>query len=124
MLFLALLTISLNYYFIFNTHWGIVGVALATAISLSLYNLVKIIFNYIKFGIHPLSIEMIFVSILCTLAITVAILLPDFDWALLNLLYKPFVVLLMIGIGNYFLKIYPLEKFINKDFFKSLLKFK
>jgi Na+-driven multidrug efflux pump len=59
MVFLATLTILLNYYFIFHTHWGIVGVALATAVSLSLYNIVKIIFNFIKFKIHPLSIKII-----------------------------------------------------------------
>ncbi|MBS1550300.1 MAG: oligosaccharide flippase family protein [Bacteroidetes bacterium] len=123
MIFLAALTIALNYYFIFYTHWGIVGVALATGISLSLYNIIKIIFNFIMFKIHPLTIEMIFVSILCTLAITVAILLPDFELEFLNLLYKPSIVLLMIALGNYFLKIYPLGKFFNKNFFKSLFKF-
>jgi O-antigen/teichoic acid export membrane protein len=123
MLFLAALTITLNYYFIFQTSWGIVGIALATGISLSLYNLVKIIFNFWKFKIHPLTVEMIFVSILSTLAITVAIILPDSSINFVNLIYKPLVVLTMIGIGNYFLKIYSLEKFLNKDFLKSLIKF-
>ncbi|WP_124640086.1 MULTISPECIES: lipopolysaccharide biosynthesis protein [Amniculibacterium] len=123
MLILAALTIALNYYFIFQTSWGIVGVAFATAISLLIYNLTKIIFNFVKFKIHPLSIEMIFVSILCTLAITVSILLPDFKNPIFNLIYKPFCVVLMIGIGNYFLKIYSLDKFLNKEFFKSLFKF-
>lgn len=123
MLILAALTIALNYYFIFQTSWGIVGVAFATAISLLIYNLTKIIFNFVKFKIHPLSIEMIFVSILCTLAITVSILLPDFKNPIFNLIYKPFCVVLMIGIGNYFLKIYSFDKFLNKEFFKSLFKF-
>ncbi len=124
MLFLAFLTIFLNYYFLKNTSLGIVGVALATAISLTLYNAVKIGFNFIKFKVNPLSIEMIFVSILCTLAITVAIVLPDFQNNFINLLYKPAVVLAMIYIGNHFLKIFPVEEYLNKNFFKSILKFK
>src|SRR5690606_21222668 len=95
MLFLAALTILLNYYFLENTRLGIVGVALATAISLSTYNIIKITFNYIKFKVNPLSIEMIFASIISTLAITVAIVLPNFSNNFLNLLYKPAVVLIL-----------------------------
>lgn len=124
MLFLAALTIVLNYYFLKNTGLGIVGVALATAISLTLYNIVKITFNYLKFKIHPLSIEMIFVSIISTLAIAVAIVLPNSGNNFVNLVYKPSVVLLLIFIGNHFLKIFPLNEYINRNFLKSIFKFK
>ena len=79
MLLLAGLTISLNFYFLKNTDLKLIGIALSTAISLTTYNVVKIVFNYIVFKVSPLSIEMIFVSIICTLAITVAIVLPVFD---------------------------------------------
>ncbi|MBW8361416.1 MAG: oligosaccharide flippase family protein [Kaistella sp.] len=124
MMFLAVLTIALNYYFLEHTSLGIVGVALATAISLTLYNIVKIIFNYLTFKIHPLTIEMIFVSIISTLAITVAIVLPDFENNFVNLIYKPSVVLLLIYIGNHFLRIFPVEEYINRNFLKSIFKFK
>jgi Na+-driven multidrug efflux pump len=123
MIFLAVLTIVLNYYFLERTSLGIVGVALATAISLTLYNIVKITFNYLTFKIHPLTIEMIFVSIISTLAITVAIVLPDFGNNLVNLVYKPSVVLLLIYIGNHFLRIFPLNEYINRNFLKSVFKF-
>lgn len=123
MLFLAFLTIALNYYFLENTSLGIVGVALATAISLTIYNLTKIIFNYIKFKVQPLTIEMIYTSIICSLAITVAIILPNFENDILNLIYKPAVVLVLLFIGNYFLKIYPVEQFLNKTFLRNLFKF-
>lgn len=123
MLFLAALTILLNYYFLENTRLGIVGVALATAISLSTYNIIKITFNYIKFKVNPLSIEMIFASIISTLAITVAIVLPNFSNNFLNLLYKPAVVLILIYIGNHFLKIFPMEDYISKKFIRSIFRF-
>ncbi len=124
MLVLAICTVFLNLYFIKNTDFGLVGIALSTAISLIIFNLIKITFNYIKFGVSPLSIEMIFVSIICTLAITVAIVLPNFESSFLNLIYKPSVVLFLIFIGNYFTKIFPIENYINKDFLKSIFKFK
>ncbi|PKF74773.1 lipopolysaccharide biosynthesis protein [Chryseobacterium sp. PMSZPI] len=124
MLLLAGLTIGLNYYFIKNTDLKLIGIALSTAISLTIYNIVKIIFNYIVFKVSPLSIEMIFVSIICTLAITVAIVLPNFNSNIINLIYKPSVVLILIYIGNYFTKIFPIEDYLNMRFIKSIFKFK
>lgn len=124
MLLLAGLTIGLNYYFIKNTDLKLIGIALSTAISLTTYNFIKILFNYIVFKVSPLSIEMIFVSIICTLAITVAIVLPNFNNNFINLIYKPSVVLLLIFIGNYFTKIFPIEQYLNMKFIKSILKFK
>jgi O-antigen/teichoic acid export membrane protein len=124
MLLLAGLTIGLNYYFIKNTDLKLIGIALSTAISLSIYNVVKIIFNYFVFKVSPLSIEMIFVSIICTLAITVAIVLPNFNSNLINLFYKPAVVLILIYIGNYFTKIFPIEDYLNMKFIKSVFKIK
>lgn len=124
MLLLAGLTIGLNYYFIKNTDLKLIGIALSTAISLTTYNVIKIIFNYIVFKVSPLTIEMIFVSIICTLAITVAIVLPTFNNNLINLIYKPAVVLVLIYIGNYFTKIFPIEDYLNMRFIKSVFKFK
>ena len=123
MLILAVLTISLNMIFLRYTDLGILGIAVAYAISLSLFNIIKIVFNYIKFKVFPLGIEMIYALILGFLSINVAILLPDFKLNILNLFYKPGVVLLLLFIGNHFLKIYPLDKFLNRDFIRSLFKF-
>lgn len=124
MLLLAGLTISLNFYFLENTDLKLIGIALSTAISLIIYNVVKIAFNYIVFKVSPLTIEMIFVSIICTLAITVAIVLPNFSNNFVNLIYKPAVVLILIFIGNYFTNIFPIEDYLNKNFIKSIFKFK
>lgn len=124
MLLLAGLTIGLNYYFIKHTDLKLIGIALSTAISLTTYNVIKIAFNYFMFKVSPLSIEMIFVSIICTLAITVAIVLPTFNNNFINLLYKPTVVLILIYIGNYFTKIFPIEDYLNITFIKGIFKFK
>ncbi|MGK6341907.1 lipopolysaccharide biosynthesis protein [Chryseobacterium sp. DT-3] len=124
MLLLAGLTIGLNYYFIKNTDLKLIGIALSTAISLTTYNVIKIAFNYFVFKVSPLTIEMIFVSIICTLAITVAIVLPTFHNNFINLIYKPAVVLVLIYIGNYFTKVFPLDEYLNARFIKSIFKFK
>ena len=123
MLFLAVTTVTLNLYFLHNTNLELFGVAIATAISLTLFNIAKIVFNYIKFGVFPLTIEMIYALIIGTLGITVAVILPEFKSSFLNLFYKPAIVLFMFFVGNYFLKIFPLEEYINRNFLKSLFKF-
>ena len=123
MLFLALTTVTLNLYFLNSTNLELFGVAIATAISLTLFNIAKIVFNYIKFGVFPLTIEMMYALIIGTLGITVAVIMPEFKSSFLNLFYKPGVVLLMFFVGNYFLKIFPLEEYINRNFLKSLFKF-
>lgn len=123
MLILAVLTITTNMLFLKHTDLGILGIAIAYAISLSLFNVIKIIFNYIKFNVFPLGIEMMYAMILGCISINVALLLPDLKLNILNLFYKPAVVLIVLFIGNHFLKIYPLDKYLNRTFIKSLFRF-
>ena len=123
MLILAVLTITTNMIFLKHTDLGILGIAIAYAISLSLFNIIKIIFNYIKFNVFPLGIEMMYAMILGCISINVALLLPDLKLNILNLFYKPAVVLMVLFIGNHFLKIYTLDKYINRSFIKSLFRF-
>ena len=123
MLFLAITTIVLNYLFLTKTEFGIIGIAMATAISLTLFNMIKIYFNYSKFKVFPLTIEMMYVLIICTLAINIAIMLPETTSNLVNLCYKPAFVLMVIFGANHVMKIFPVEQYLNKKFFKSLFKF-
>ena len=123
MLFLAILTTSLNFYFIKNTSLGILGIAISYAVSLTIFNLTKIAFNYYQFKVSPFTIEMLYSVILATLAISVAIVFPNFSNSFLNLVYKPALVLIIFFVGNHFMRIYPIDKFLTKDFLKSLFKF-
>lgn len=123
MLFLAVLTTSLNFYFINKTSLGILGISISYAVSLTIFNLTKIAFNYYQFKVSPFTIEMLYSVILATLAISVAIVLPNFSNSFLNLVYKPTLVLIIFFVGNHFMRIYPLDKFLTKDFLKSILKF-
>ena len=122
MLILACLTIGLNTLFLKFTDFGILGIAVSYAVSLTTFNLIKIIFNYHHFSVFPLSAKMLSALLVCFLAVFSAVLLPEFKTNLLNLIYKPTWVLLVVFSGNYFLKIYPLDKFLNKGFLSSLWK--
>ncbi len=50
---LGIFSILLNYYFIQTLHLGILGASYATALSLLTFNISKVAFIWLRFGIHP-----------------------------------------------------------------------
>lgn len=87
-LILILLNISLNLYFIYHTDFGIIGIAFASFISMTLFNLSKLVFIKKKFGLLPFDRDFIKLALIFLLSVTAIYLLPDFDSHLLNLAYK------------------------------------
>lgn len=122
MLILAGLTIGLNNFFITYTDWGILGVAISYAVSLTIFNLIKIVFNYHHFKVFPLSLKMLWTLVICVISVSITLLLPKVSSDFLNFVYKVLVNLTLIFIGNYFFKIYPIDQFLNKNFLKGLIK--
>lgn len=115
---LALLTVSTNLIFLFWFRMGIVGVSLATALSLTIYNLIKIIFNYRKFGVHPFSIKYLYVLGVLLLALFVGKVLPDFENKFVTLCYKPLVALAIFALGNRVFNIISIKEIVPKSLFK------
>ncbi len=76
--FLVILTVITNYYLI--PHWGVNGAALATAISLFLYNMAKVIFVHRAFHIQPFDTKLI----VAVLGVTVL--------AVLGMLWNPLLI--------------------------------
>lgn len=76
-LILGVLNIFTNLFFIQTLNLGIIGVALATLVALSLYNLAKLIFIYWKFGIHPFSWAIVKLFLMAGLAFTAAFFIPS-----------------------------------------------
>lgn len=114
MLILAGLTIGLNLFFLHYTNLGILGIAISYTTSLILFNLLKISFNYYHFKVFPLSLSMLWALLLCGFSVIFAWFLPNATSSFINLIYKPILVIFIIFVGNYFLKIYPLEEIYKK----------
>ncbi len=55
MLVLGSCNVGLNYYLLVVLDYGIIGAAIATSISLFLFNLIKFLFIYFKLKMHPFS---------------------------------------------------------------------
>jgi len=116
---LALLTITTNLIFLFWFKMGIVGVSLATALSLTTYNLIKIVFNYKKFGVHPFGVKYLYVLGILISVVLLGKLLPDFDSKFLTLCYKPLVGLMVFAFGNWIFNIIPIKEVLPKSLFKD-----
>lgn len=112
---LAVLTISTNLIFLFWFKMGIVGVSMATAISLTTYNLIKIYFNYKKFGVHPFSWKFLHVVLVLVTVLGVGYLLPNTPYKLINLCYKPMVAFVIFALANYFFKIISIKEILPKS---------
>ncbi|MDR2122446.1 MAG: lipopolysaccharide biosynthesis protein [Flavobacteriaceae bacterium] len=115
MLFLAGLTILSNWIFIVYFKLGIEGVALATALSLTIYNLIKLGFNYQKFKIHPFSTDYLYILITGIISTIIAYSIPEFHNNLINLILKPGTVLLLFFIANLWLKFLPVKKILTTN---------
>ena len=119
LLFLIILGISnifLNYYLIRTMDYGIVGAAMATAISLFIFNLAKLIFIFFKFGLHPFSLSTIKTLVLLGILILLFNYLPDFQVAIFAILCKGIFIALVFGLANYYWN-------ISKDINDTILNF-
>ena len=115
MLFLAVLNILLNYLFMTKLQLGIIGVAYSTLISLSLYNLVKLIYNWKIFQVQPFSISLFKVFLLVACALFILYLIPKTENHVVNLFVFPFLVLFYFVLGNLILNIIPIKNLFSTN---------
>lgn len=94
-LFLAVCNIAFNFTFI--PQYGITGAALATFLSLTIFNLAKLIFVWIRFRMQPFTIRHIWVLVIGALAYFIGFAIPDTGYTLLNIGLKSGITLLTFG---------------------------
>jgi len=87
-LFMGGLNLLLNYVFIIQFDLGLSGAALATAISLLLFNVVKVIFIWLKMGILPFSLSLLLTAAVLAGCGLAGYYLPLPDGAKLNLIVR------------------------------------
>lgn len=98
--FLAVCNVVLN--FIMIPKYGIVGAAIATSLSLIAYNIIKLIFIYTSYGLHPFTISS-FKTVLILLGLALMFYIFPTDWhPIVSILIKGmFVVLIFLPIAYF-----------------------
>ncbi|MEZ5041397.1 MAG: oligosaccharide flippase family protein [Saprospiraceae bacterium] len=92
---LGIFNIFTNLFFIKILDMGIVGVAMATLVALTLYNLIKLIFIYRKFGIQPFSWLTLKLLAIAGLAFLAGYFWPSSNNSLLDIILRSSVVVVI-----------------------------
>lgn len=102
---LAVFNIIANYTFIAIFDLGIIGAALATLFSKSLYNIIKFMLLKIKMDLQPFSWSMLWVLIIVLAAYFLSYSIPLTDIVIVNMLIKSALFTIVYVVAIYFLKI-------------------
>lgn len=116
-LVLIILNVGLNVYFLEFTDLGIVGVAYASFMSMTLFNISKLAFIYKKFGLVPFDVKFIQLGVIFLLCAFGVYFLPDTSSNLFNLVYKVGLSLTINVVVIYRLKlVWQVNQWIDKGF--------
>lgn len=100
LLFLGIANVALNSQLI--PQYGIVGAAAATAISLIAFNIMKLVFIYRRYNMHPFSIANLKTLVLLGIFVGFYFVIPSSDISFLNIAYKStFVGLSYLALAYY-----------------------
>jgi O-antigen/teichoic acid export membrane protein len=90
---LVFVTITTNYLLI--PKYGIDGAAMATAISVLLYNLIRLVLIKVKMNMHPFSLQTIYTVLLLFAMYFLLDLLPNTSYTFADIIWKSGVVLMI-----------------------------
>ena len=91
---LGFLNIFFNYLFIKTLSFGMLGAALGTAASLFIYNMIKLIFIYVRFGMQPFTTKSVWIVLLGVGVFVLGSLLPLNFSPWINIFVKASIVLI------------------------------
>lgn len=89
-LFLVLITIVSNYFLIHQ--FGINGAAMATAISIFLFNIMRLLIIYSKMKIHPFMLQTLYTIFILVFVYLIVQMLPNISNPFINIVYKSLII--------------------------------
>jgi O-antigen/teichoic acid export membrane protein len=91
--FLVFVTITTNFFLILN--YGINGAAMATAISILLFNLIRLILIKVKMNMHPFSLQTFYTILLLFGLYFLLNFLPNSSCSFLDIIWKSLVAFII-----------------------------
>ena len=92
-LFLVFVTIVTNYFLI--QKYGINGAAIATAISILIFNITRLTILKVKMNMHPFSLKTIYTVFLILFIYLILSFLPNSDYAFFDIIWKSITVMIL-----------------------------
>lgn len=104
-LILGIVNVFLNILFI--PKYGIIGAAYATFIAMTMFNIMKLTFIYLRFRLHPFSSNLFTLALIVLCTSLMAYFLPLSYIPILNIIYISALITSVFGISVYLLKLSP-----------------
>ncbi len=95
----------------FVTNWlliplyGIVGAAIATAVTIFIFNLARVIFLYIRFRMFPYNMQNLKIVLVTLITLGIASVIPQMDNFIIDIIIRSAVITFVFGLLIYFLRI-------------------
>ena len=102
---LLLILLPLNYFL--TKHMGVIGPAISNLIGFTVYNAIRFVFLYRKFGMQPFSIKSLYVLLLGALAFFLTYFIFDSFTGLIWIIVRSSFYLILFIVGKLVLKITP-----------------
>lgn len=119
LIILGIINIVLNYHFI--ALYGLLGAAMATAISVTLYNLVKFLFIKYRFDMQPFTTDTLKGVALMGIFAVVLYMIPHVDNAYVDMIFRSGLTGLVLGGIIYQMKLSDeINSFVNNKVLKYI----
>lgn len=119
MLMMAVFAAFLNWLMI--PRFGMEGAAVATLISIFIYNAGKMIFIWRKFRMLPLSLKNLWLALISAAILYLALVIPRLELAWLDIIVRSAGITLVFGVT---VLIFRISDEVNQLFFQTLKRFK
>jgi hypothetical protein len=104
---IILLTLMLPLTYILTKDYGIIGPAYASLISISIYNIVRIIFLWVKFKLFPFTMQTIYTLVLAAACYGICYFAFDNMHGLMGMILRSLVFIILYGIGVFYMNLTP-----------------
>ena len=104
---IILLTLMLPLTYILTKEYGIIGPAYASLISISIYNIVRIIFLWVKFKLFPFTVQTIYTLLLAAACYAICYFAFDNVHGLIGMILRSIVFIALYAIGVLYLNLSP-----------------
>nr|WP_294936988.1 oligosaccharide flippase family protein [uncultured Flavobacterium sp.] len=116
---LIVLNVSLNLYFLMYTDLGLIGVACSSLISMTIFNIAKLLFIYKTFRLFPFDSGFVKLALLFLFSGTLVYFLPETESKMLTLVYKVSLNLAInIAVIYKFKLVYQITQWMDKALVK------
>ena len=115
----AVILVLLNYFLI--PVYGIVGAAIASLLAKFLFNLIKFIFIYRKFGLQPFTYHFLLLILITACAYWISTFMPPLSNFILDIIVRSMLITVCFAVPVYYFKI---SEDINDRFNALLMQLK